>query len=136
MSEAVRVMLARAVEKPCGLGALPLSGGQPAPLPYLVLYPLGGAFEGAPLADRSEDARLEYQVTVVGSRADQAEWLADRARRAVLERGAAGEWLHPITVPAGEVWTREILGDGGVDQSAAAEGVVTYALRFRLHVSG
>ncbi|MFF4408488.1 hypothetical protein ACFY1P_29590 [Streptomyces sp. NPDC001407] len=135
VTEAVRAMLSEAVGKPCGVGALPTVGGAPAPLPYLVLYPLGGDVDGAPLGDRSEDAHLVYQVTVVASRTDQAEWTADRARRALLDRATAGGWAHPLVVPGGRVWGRVLIADDGADPSSAGEGVVTYALRVRLSVS-
>jgi hypothetical protein len=129
-------MLTEATGKPCGTGALPLLGGQPAPLPYLVLYPLGGSTGGAPFGDQSEDAHLEFQVTAVAARTDQAEWLADRVRRAVLERRATGEWTRPINISAGEVWAREIVSDNGIDEPATSGGVVTYALRCLFRVSG
>ncbi|WP_367132883.1 MULTISPECIES: hypothetical protein [Streptomyces] len=136
VTEAVRTMLEGAVGKPCGRGALPTVDGKPAPLPYLVLYPLGGRVNGAPLADRSEDARLIFQVTVVAARTDQAEWLSDRVRAAVLGRASSGQWTHPIPLAAGEVWARELLADEGADQSSASEGVVTCVQRYELNATG
>ncbi|MEV4741584.1 hypothetical protein [Streptomyces sp. NPDC049555] len=135
VSEALRSALAEAAGKPCGLGQLPTLGGKPAPMPYLVLYPLGGIASGAPLTDQSEDAVLTYQVTVVAARTDQAEWLADRVRRAVLERKTTGEWRYPIKVPSAEIWGREIDAEPGIDPSSVGDGVVTYPLRFRINVS-
>ncbi|MGX1668614.1 hypothetical protein [Streptomyces sp. NPDC055400] len=132
---ALRSMLSAATGRPCGLGKLPLLDGKPAPLPYLVLYPQGGPVDGAPLADRAEDAHLAYQVTVVAARADQAEWLADRVRFAVLGRGASGEWEQPIVLAEVDVWARELLVDDGVDQSDAAHGVVTCVQRYKLSVT-
>ncbi|WP_116211600.1 DUF3168 domain-containing protein [Streptomyces olivoreticuli] len=134
VTEAVRAMLSEAVGKSCGVGALPTVGGTPVLLPYLVLYPLGGDFDGALLGDRSEDAHLVYQVTVVASRTDQAEWVADRVRRALLDRAATGEWVHPLVVPGGRVWGRALIADDGTDPSSAGEGVVTYALRIRFSI--
>lgn len=136
VTEALRRMLTEATGKPCGTGALPLLGGQPAPLPYLVLYPLGGRTGGAPLADQSEDAALDYQVTVVAGRTDQAEWLADRVRGAVLERVAAGGWSRPIKVSTADIWAREMVSDDGADSSETSEGVVTWPLRFRFQLTG
>ncbi|MGI5526807.1 hypothetical protein ACQEVX_05070 [Streptomyces syringium] len=135
ITEALRTMLEEAVGKPCGRGALPSPGGKPAPLPYLVLYPLGVHVGGAPLADLSEDATLIFQVTVVASRTDQAEWLADRVRAGVLDRASSGQWVNPILLPAGEVWARELLADEGADQSSADDGVVTYVQQYRLSAS-
>ncbi len=106
---AVRTMLAAATGRPCGAGVLPLVDGKPAPLPYSVLYPMGGAVDGAPLSDASEDAHLTYQVTIVATRVDQAEWLADRVRRGFLGRTSAGGWEQPLIVPGGAVWARELV---------------------------
>ncbi|MEN2416982.1 hypothetical protein AABB02_02615 [Streptomyces rimosus] len=84
--EAFRRTLAKATGRPCGLGKLPLAEGRPTEVPYLVLYPEGGPVGGAPPADASEDSELPYQVTAVAARTDQAEWMADRVRRVVLDR--------------------------------------------------
>ncbi|WP_433547166.1 hypothetical protein ACQPZG_20335 [Streptomyces sp. CA-294286] len=132
MNRAFQEMLARATGKPCGLGALPQVAGKPAPAPYTVLYPLGGTISGAPLADQGEDADLLYQVTAVGARTDQAEWLADRVRRAVLERTPTGVWGHALDPAGVDVWARGLDADAGTDDAGAAEGVVTSSQRFRL----
>ncbi|MFF4507601.1 hypothetical protein [Streptomyces sp. NPDC001401] len=134
-STALRSMLSSATGKPCGLGKLPLLDGKPAPLPYLVLYPQGGPVDGAPLADRAEDAHLRYQVTVVAARTDQAEWLADRVRCAVLDRRPTGEWEQPITPVDMDVWARELLVDEGIDPADSANGVVTCVQRYKLSVT-
>ncbi|MFK8848406.1 hypothetical protein [Streptomyces sp. Ac-502] len=136
VSEALRRTLAEATGRPCGLGKLPLAEGRPAEVPYLVLYPQGGPVGGAPLADASEDAELLYQVTAVAARTDQAEWLADRVRRAVLERTATGEWRWTIDVPGVEVWARELKADPGTDDASSAAGIVSYPQRFGLAASG
>ena len=135
VSATVQSMLASATGKPCGLGSLPLVAGRPAPLPYTVLYPLGGPVDGAPLSDRSEDAHLLYQVTIVAVRTDQAEWLGDRVRHAVLGRAESGEWAQPLTTPGVHIWARVLVVDEGVNQSQASDGVVTSAQRYRLSLS-
>lgn len=128
-------MLTAATGKPCGRGRLPLVGGNPAPMPYTVLYAQGGPVDGAPLADRSEDGRLVYQVTVVAARADQCEWLSDRVREAFLGRTAEGEWQHPVQIPDVDVWARELLVDEGTDPPEANDGVVTAVQRYELSVT-
>ncbi|MFF4607913.1 hypothetical protein ACFY12_34895 [Streptomyces sp. NPDC001339] len=135
VTESVQVMLATATGKPCGRGRLPLVRGNPAPLPYTVLYPQGGPVDGAPLADKSEDGYLIYQVTVVAARADQAEWLADRVRQAFLGRTAEGGWLHSVDVPGMDVWARELLVDDGVESADSDDGVVTVVQRYELSVT-
>ncbi|MEU7576727.1 hypothetical protein AB0B50_03890 [Streptomyces sp. NPDC041068] len=136
VTDAVQAMLAMATGKPCGRGRLPLIGGKPAALPYTVLYPQGGPVGGAPLADRSEDARLVYQVTIVAARADQAEWLADRVRQAFLGRTPEGAWLCTIEALAVDVWGRELLADEGLDEAGAGDAVVTGVQRYELAVTG
>lgn len=134
VTSALREMLAEATGKPCGRGRLPQVAGQPAPLPYTVLYPQGGAVGGAPLADRAEDAHLVYQVTVVAARTDQAEWLADRVRQALLGRTSTGEWAHPLVAEGAEVWARELLLDDGVSDQDGA-GVVTGVQQYELSMT-
>ncbi|MCX4666453.1 hypothetical protein OG453_07195 [Streptomyces sp. NBC_01381] len=136
VSKALMDLIAKATGRPCGLGQLPLVNGKPAEVPYTVLYPLGGSVGGAPLADSSEDAELVYQLTSVAGRGDQAEWMADRGRRAVLERGASGAWLFPLDVLGVDVWVRELDADDGIDASASVEGIVTSSQRYRLSASG
>ncbi|MFD8022595.1 hypothetical protein ACFV6G_19500 [Streptomyces lavendulae] len=124
------MLLATATGQPCGLGSLPLVDGRPAPAPYTVLYPLGGAVGGAPFADAAEDAALTYQVTVVAARVDQAEWLADRVRRAFLARTPAGGWESELAVPRVAVWGRELVVDEAGDSPAA--DVSTYVQRYKI----
>lgn len=131
MTAAVRAMLATATGRTCGVGGLPLVDGKPAPLPYSVLYPLGGPVDGAPFSDAAEDAHLTYQVTIVAARTDQAEWLADRVRRAFLERTPVGEWEQPLAAPGLSLWARELVVDEGVDPTVT-EDVVTYVQRYTL----
>ncbi|MGW6021269.1 hypothetical protein [Streptomyces sp. NPDC055099] len=132
VTEGLQEVLGVATGRPCGRGRLPLLDGRPAPLPYTVLYPQGGLVGGAPLADRAEDAGLVYQVTIVAARTDQAEWLADRVRQALLGRTATGEWSSPIPAAGVDVWARELLVDDGVEPSGADDGVVTAAQRYEL----
>ncbi|RSO40611.1 hypothetical protein DMH15_14725 [Streptomyces sp. WAC 06725] len=136
VSEASRRTQAEATGRPRGLGKLPLVDGQPAEMPYLVLYPQGGPVGGAPLADTSEDSELLYQVTAVAARTDQAEGMAHRVRRVVLERTAAGDWRWPIDAPGIDVWARELRADAGTDDAGSAAGVVSYPQRFSLSASG
>ncbi|MDO0916838.1 hypothetical protein QQM39_40330 [Streptomyces sp. DT2A-34] len=105
-------------------------------MPYTVLYPLGGPVSGAPLADASEDAELIFQLTSVGGRSDQAEWMADRGRRAVLERAPSGAWRYPLEIPGVDVWGRELDADDGTDTTASAQGVVTNSQRYWLSATG
>lgn len=46
-----------------------------------------------------KDSHPTHQVTIVAARSDQAEWLADRVRRAFLARTPAGAWESELTAP-------------------------------------
>ncbi|MEV6942994.1 hypothetical protein AB0N07_13535 [Streptomyces sp. NPDC051172] len=129
MSKALQSLIVKATGRPCGLGSLPSVDGGPADVPYTILYPLGGPVGGAPLADTSEDAELVYQLTSVAGRTDQAEWMADRGRRAILERTASGDWRYPLDVSKVEVWARELDSDEGTDTTA---NVATSVQRYRI----
>ncbi|MEU5683590.1 hypothetical protein [Streptomyces venezuelae] len=91
-------------------------------------------YTGAPLADKAEDAHFVYQVTVVADREDQADWLADRVRRAVLDRGDSGQWVNQIEAPGTDIWARQLLLDDGLDGAGEA-GVVTAVQRYELSAS-
>ncbi|MFI6056353.1 hypothetical protein ACIBCO_40640 [Streptomyces violascens] len=86
--------------------------------------------------DAWEEADLNYQVTVIAERTDQAEWLADRVRRALLERTAPGGWVNGLTVPRVGVWARRLLVDEGFDRESSKGGVVSGSLSFQFAVAG
>lgn len=129
---ALAAVLAGATGKPCGIGGVSMAGDAPAPPPYTVLTSLPLTLDGAPFADSREDALTIYQATIVARSHDQAEWLADQVRTAVLGRAAAtGEWLHPLAVPGWTCWLRELDLDAGTDSDPGAV-IVSYVIRFRL----
>lgn len=69
---------------------------------YAVLWPLDTPMDG-PVADPSADAWYGFQVTSVGSTVEQAEWVADLARAALLAAGAltvAGRHVDRV-IPTG-----------------------------------
>lgn len=60
-------------------------------LPYLCLYQLpGGSYSGPPLSAPEADLTIVYQVDAVGTRRDQAQYLADKARTLTLGPTAPG----------------------------------------------
>ncbi|GAA1111307.1 hypothetical protein [Streptomyces javensis] len=131
VTQALETLLTAATGKPCGTGALPQVAGKPAEPPYCVLRSLTLTLDGAPFTDRHEDSVTRYQVDCVARSHTQAEWLADRARTAVLGRDVRGAWLHALTVPGRTCYARGLDLDAGTDPDAAA-AVVTYILQFRL----
>ncbi|MFB7359669.1 hypothetical protein [Streptomyces gardneri] len=141
VDQAVATMLAAASGKPVGRGAIPPS----VEPPYYLLTVVSTTVSGAPLADESEDLSIVYQVTSVtgpapsnpGSYAvaDQAAWLADKARKAFLARHPdAGQWLHSITVPGARVFGRslDIEPGGSRDESDA---IINNVQRFRVDLT-
>lgn len=65
-------------EKPAGAGWASAPGTS-AFTPYAVVHDLGGPVDGT-LAEPSDDGWHRFQVTGVGSTAEQAQWAGDRAR--------------------------------------------------------
>ncbi|WP_330290133.1 DUF4224 domain-containing protein [Streptomyces sp. NBC_00576] len=61
-----------------------------------------GQFFGPSFADWHADAARTHQVTGVGERADQAQWLADKVRAVLFDRTASG-WSR-VTRTACVAW--------------------------------
>ena len=142
VTDALLAMLRTATGMPVGDGEIP--EGATAP-PYYILYAVDSTTGGAPFSDLSEDSTLVYQVTCVsgpnpqvansrGSRG-QAEWLADKARLALLARDpVTRQWANPITVPGGRVTGRRPdIEPGGTNDPADA--IISYVLRFGLDLT-
>jgi hypothetical protein len=90
---------------------------------------------GPPLWDWHADAAWAYQVTSVGERADQVEWLADRVRAGVVGR-TDGRWTHDLHVPEARVIDRELTYDAGGEPSVSAAGaIVSYVQRVTITVT-
>ncbi len=77
-ADAVKAALA-GTGRPVGDGT-----GKGLALPYSVLYEVAGGSLGGPVARPYDDADQMYQVTSVGSTAEQARWMADKVRAALL----------------------------------------------------
>lgn len=103
LTEALRASLSFATGRPFGILAAPkpLPGATAPAMPYAILYPIsGGAFSG-PMPAPHEDVDAVYQVTSVGGKIPgSADWLADRVRRAVLER-SDGSFVTSLPGPDG-----------------------------------
>ncbi|NUK32214.1 hypothetical protein HRW12_00180 [Streptomyces lunaelactis] len=140
VTRALAALIAKATGQPCGIGELPLvrarSGEwEPASVPYTILDSLPGEFSGPPLWDWHADAAWSYQVTSVGERDDQVQWLADRVRHGVVGR-TDDEWAHNLQVPQARVIDRELDHDSGGEPSMSAAGaIVSYVQRFTITVT-
>ena len=132
VTEALVAFLATATGKPVGRATAPLGvDGTPAAPPFAVVYPLPGGDTWGPVYDAPDaGAQLPYQVTSVGLRADQAEWLADKVRQAML--GRTNGALTPLVVSGVTVLDRSITGYGG----AVVDGdVVSVPDSYLVHVT-
>ncbi|MER5546490.1 hypothetical protein ACWDBP_35010 [Streptomyces sp. NPDC001233] len=140
VTRALAALITDATGRPCGIGELPLVQGKsgdwkPAAAPYTILDSLPGEFSGPPLADWQADAAWSYQVTSVGERGDQVQWLADRVRNGVVGR-RDGSWAHDLHVAQGRVIDRELAHDAGGETSVSAAGaIVSYVQRFTITVT-
>jgi len=143
----VASVLAQASGKPVGLGKIPPSpdGTTEVVPPYYILYSIPLMLGGAPLADRNEDAAVTYQVTSVSgpdprvgqstSAEDQAEWMADKARTALLGRDpVTGMWLYDVAPPGWKTMCRELDIEPGAD-SSAGDAIISYVQRFTFYLT-
>lgn len=117
VTDALAAFLATQTGKPVGKATVPLSAaGTPVEPPYAIVYPLaGGATWGPDYDGPNEGADLPYQVTSVGLREDQAQWMADKVRDALLRR-LNGALAAQLAVPGVTVLDRDITGFGGLDR--------------------
>ncbi|MFF9478067.1 hypothetical protein [Streptomyces sp. NPDC014733] len=140
VTRALAALLEHATGHPCGLSELPRiqqESGQwaPAPAPYTILDALPAEFGGPGLWDWHADASWSYQVTSIADRVDQAQWLADRVRDALVGR-TDDTWTYDLPVPEGRVIDREVTYDAGGETSVSAAGaIVSYVQRFTITVT-
>jgi len=70
--------------------------------PYSCLYQVpGGSYSGPPLTGPEADLTAIFQVDAVGTRRDQAQWLADKIKEVTLGRGPSGQLLCSLNAPTG-----------------------------------
>ena len=139
VTRALAALVEQTTGRPCGMGELPRvqgkSGWEPAAVPYTILDSLPAEFTGPPLWDWHADAAWSYQVTSVGERADQVEWLADRVRAGLVGRDDDG-WAHDLRIPQLRVIDRELTYDAGGEPSVSAAGaIVSYVQRVTITVT-
>jgi hypothetical protein len=138
---ALSALLTSATSIPVGRGSKP---PDTAP-PYFLLHAVTAQTGGAPFSDLNEDSSLVYQVTSVSGPdpatpdshgvADQAEWMADKARTAILGRDpATGLWLHELVIPGVKVIGRSLDTEPG-GTNDPADAIMSYVQRFRFDLT-
>lgn len=87
--------------------------------PWAIVYSIpGGALRDDNLAAVENGIDLIYQVTSVGRRRDQAEWMADLVRTTVMARTSSGFTTAWPAMTGLSVADRQLLGGlGGVEPS-------------------
>ncbi|MFK8851256.1 hypothetical protein [Streptomyces sp. Ac-502] len=147
VTAAVAQLLAQATGKPVGQITVPInpSTGKAYPPPYTLLYPLDHTTDDRTLADAHQTAVTVYQATCVSGpdpakpdsrgTAEQAEWLADKARTAMLARPADGSpgYANALNLPGVSCYRREADIEAGAT-SDATDAIITYVIRFRLYL--
>lgn len=68
--------------------------------PYVVIYQFPSFDAWGDLAHPESGASILFQITCVGRTDESARVMADRVRRAILERTAAGSFINPISAGA------------------------------------
>lgn len=140
LTRAMAALVEGTTGRPCGIGQLPRVPDEqgewrPSCVPYTILDSLPGDFTGPPLWDWQADAAWMYQVTSVGERVDQVQWLADRVRHGVVGR-RDGHWAHDLVLPGARVVDRALEHDAGGEATVSAEGsIVSYVQRFTISVT-
>ena len=86
-------------------------------VPFVNVHPLSGGVTDGTITDPDDDADTLYQLTCVGSTQEQAEWIGDQARNAMLQRGA-------LTVPSRTINNVRVDMLGGARQDDSVEPVV------------
>lgn len=103
VTRALRDLLIAQTGRPIGVVDVPdPEPGRIAPeSPYGLVYPINdGGFWGGMGAPESS-AEFTYQVTSVGDRDDQVEWLADKVREVLLGRTTAGDFNTAFSLADG-----------------------------------
>lgn len=135
ITDALVAFLGAQTGRPVGRATAPLVDGVPADLedgPYAIVYQLAGGEHWGPFLYGPDEAiALPYQVTSVGKRSDQADWMADKVRQAMLAR-TNGTLTAPLTAPGVTVLDREFSSYGGQDREG---DVVSVPDTFLLHVT-
>jgi hypothetical protein len=148
VTTALIAMLASATGRPIGdLEAPEPSGSAIAPVtPYAIVTPIpGGGLVERDLADAyPQPVVLIYEVLSVGGeenegpRRDQAQWMADKVAKSILDRGSDGSYVNAIT-PAtnpGDVAVKVGLRDLDVQGGVVIEGTLaSIADRYSLTVT-
>lgn len=115
-SLALKAFLRAHTERPSDVGIVPEeSGGDDPNTPYTIIYPMGGGdFAGPPFAFPEADAAFAFQITSVGNRGDQVEWMADTVREVMVGRDSqTRQFVHPLIIPGLVVQSREVMGPPG-----------------------
>jgi hypothetical protein len=119
--------------KPVGNSRPPGTPAELEGIPYAVVYQLLTDFlEPTSFADPHDMVWVAIQVTSVAESAQQANWMADQVRRAIIGR-AGQDWIHAITPSGLEICGRTLAITVGVEEE---DGVFNATERYRLLVTG
>ena len=124
------VMVAELVDEDGNLNLI--RGSCPADMP--IWDELGQTPSGPPFGDIAADARVLFQVSSVGSTAEQASLMADKVRTAFMAKAAPGSnvFATPIPIAGCAVTDREVDREDG---TTVASSTYTYLQRFALTVT-
>lgn len=130
-------MLRDATGVPIGDNAVPdeFSGSVPSDkdYPYAIVYQVdGGYLDGPPLVRHDSHADIPVQVSSVGRTREQAHWMGDQIREAVLAQRDDGTFVWKMTP---DVAGRDIHTIGGIDsEGSPPKRTFTYACIYLLRV--
>ncbi len=103
-------MLATVTGKQVGLSRIV---GDPATLPYAIVYPLPSGRGSGSFAHPEEDRDYQYQVTCVGEDPKQASWMSQQVQEAMTSRGFFGSYTNEISAAGVNIMDRLCDAVGG-----------------------
>lgn len=114
ITDALITMLETATGKQIGDARAPEPTTDDTPdYPYAVLVSLGRTQSSGSIAAPHSDVSIMYQVTSVGENRDQADWMADKVREAILGRNSTG-FTNALSGSGWRCTFREPSMDGGL----------------------
>lgn len=138
MTKALRELIATVTGKPCDIRTIPRDeAGVSVDAPYTILYPLWSTYQGPAFHSPHADVTWNYQAALAASRGDQVEVFHDKIVKAIVGRGADGQFLHDIVVEGMKVIDRDIGTENGSESSGVdtKAGIITHDIRFSVTVT-
>jgi hypothetical protein len=120
LTQAIKLMLEDVTGRDVGITTAPRDiENEHQDYPYIVLHPISGGLYGGPaFCGFQEDVTYDYQINAHGQQWDQAEWLADLVREAIIARDELGNLVNEVVFPNHKVMDQHVVGPTGKLENA------------------